>query len=53
MEDIYQKRLKEVSADEKGRLIQAVSHYCGTWPTGSNSTMGQIYRIVEALKEIH
>jgi len=30
MEEKHQKRLKEVSADEKGRLIQAVAHYCGT-----------------------
>jgi len=29
-------------ADEKGRLIQAVAHYCGTPPTGSNTTKGQI-----------
>jgi len=27
--------LNEVSADEKVRLIQAVAHCCGTWPTGS------------------
>jgi len=26
---------KEVSADEKGRLIKAVARYCRTWPTGS------------------
>jgi len=49
----HQKRLKEVSAGEIGRLIQAVAHYCGTWPTGSNTTKVQIRRIVEALEEIH
>jgi len=37
-----QKRMQAVSADEKGRLIQAVAHYCGTPPTGSNTTNGQI-----------
>jgi len=52
MEEKHQKRLKEVSADEKGRLIQAVATYCETWPTGSNTTTGQIRRIVEALEEI-
>jgi len=30
MEEKHQKRLKEVSTDEKGRLIQAVAHCCGT-----------------------
>jgi len=30
MEEEHQKRLQEVSADEIGRLIQAVAHYCGT-----------------------
>jgi len=29
MEEKPQKRLKEVNADKKGRLIQAVAHYCG------------------------
>jgi len=53
MEEKHQKRLKEVSANEEGRLIQAVAHYCGTWPTGSNTTTGQIRRIVKALGEIH
>jgi len=37
MEGKPQKRLKEVSADEKGRLIQAVAHCCGFSPTESNS----------------
>jgi len=45
----HQKRLKEVSANEKGRLIQAVAHYWGTSPTGSNTTAGQIRRIIEAV----
>jgi len=40
MEEKHQKRLKEVSADEKGRLIQAYALYCGFSPTGSNSTKG-------------
>jgi len=26
--------MEEKRLDEKGRLIQAVAHYCGTWPTG-------------------
>jgi len=30
MEEKLKKRLKEVSADEKGRLIQAFAPYCGT-----------------------
>jgi len=30
MEEKPQNRLQEVSADEIGRLIQAVAHYCGT-----------------------
>jgi len=30
MEGKSQKRPKEVNADEKGRLIQAVARYCGT-----------------------
>jgi len=46
MKEKPQKRLKEVSADEKGHLIQDFAHYCGTWPTGSNTTTGQIRRIV-------
>jgi len=33
MEGKPQKRLKEVSADEIGRLIQAVAYYCGISPT--------------------
>jgi len=53
MEEKHKKRLKEISAGEKGRLIQTVAHYCGTWPTGSNTTTGQIRKIVEVLKEIH
>jgi len=44
---------KEVSADEKGCLIQAVAHYCGTSPTGSNTTAGQIRTTVKVLEEIH
>jgi len=28
MEGKHKKRLKEVSADEKGRIIQAVAHSC-------------------------
>jgi len=49
----WKKNTKNVSADEKGRLIQAVAHCCGTWPTGTNTTTRQICRIVEALEEIH
>jgi len=30
MEEKHQKRLKEGNADEKGRLTNAVAHYCGT-----------------------
>jgi len=30
----------EVSADEIGRLIQAVAILCGISPTGSNTTKG-------------
>jgi len=30
MKEKPQKRPKEVSADEKEHLIQAVAHYCGT-----------------------
>jgi len=48
-----QKRLQEVSADEKGRSFQAVAFYCGTSPTGSNTTKWQICGIVEVLEEIH
>jgi len=47
------KRLQEVRTDEKGRLIQAVAHYCGISPTRSNTTTGKIGRIVEVLEEIH
>jgi len=47
-----QNRLQEVSADEIGRLIQAVAHYCGISPTGSNTTTGQIRRIVAVLEDI-
>jgi len=53
MEGRLQKRLQQVSADEKGRLIQAVAHYCGTSPTGSKITTGQVRGIVEVLDEIH
>jgi len=35
-----QNRLQKVSVDKIGRLIQAVALYCGTSPTGSNSTKG-------------
>jgi len=52
MEGKPQNRLQEVRADEL-RLIQAVAHYCETWPTGSNTTTGQIRRIVEVLDKIH
>jgi len=48
-----QNRFKEVTTDEKGRQIQAVAHYCGTWPTGSNTIAAQIRRIVEVQEEIH
>jgi len=40
MEGKPQNRLQEVSADEIGRLIQAVALYCGISPTRSNSTKG-------------
>jgi len=53
MEGNPQKRLQDVSADEKRGLFQAVAHYCGTSPTGSNTTTGQIRRIVEVLEETH
>jgi len=33
-----QKSPQELTADEKGRPIQAVSHCCGTSPTESNTT---------------
>jgi len=45
------KCLREVSADEKGRLIQAVA-YCGISPTEGHATTGKIRRIVELLEEI-
>jgi len=45
-------RLQEVSANEIGRLIEAVAHYCGISPTGSNTTTGQVRRIVAVLKDI-
>jgi len=51
MEGKPQKRLKDVSADEKG--VHAVAHYCGISPTGSNSTTGQVHKIVKVLEEIH
>jgi len=38
MEGKTQSRRQEVSADEIGRLIQAVALYCGILPTGSNTT---------------
>jgi len=44
--------MEEVSADEKGHLIQAVARYCGTWPPRSNTTAGQIRTIVKVLEEI-
>jgi len=53
MEEKHQERIKEISANEKGHLIEAVAHCCGTWPTGCNTTTGQIRRIVEALEKIH
>jgi len=53
MEGKPQQHMQEVSADEKGRLVQAVAHYCGISPTGSNITTGQNRRIVEFLEEIH
>jgi len=40
MEGKPQNRLLEVSADEIGRLIQAVALFCGISPTGSNTTTG-------------
>jgi len=43
------KRLQDVIADEKERIVQAVSHYCETSPTGTNTTTGQIRRIDEVL----
>jgi len=48
-----QKTTAEGQGDEKGRLFQAVAYYCRTLPTGSNTTTGQIRRIVEVLEEIH
>jgi len=47
------RRTPKTPADEKERLIQAVAHFCGTSHTGSNTTAGQIRRIVEVLKNIH
>jgi len=44
--------MEEVSADEKGHLIQAVARYCGTWPPRSNTTAGKIRTIVKVLEEI-
>jgi len=52
MEGKFQNRLHEVSADEIGRLIQAVARYCGISPTGSNTTTGQIRRIDAVLEEV-
>jgi len=49
MEGNPQNRLQEVSADE---IIQAVAHYCGISPTGSNTTTGQIRRTVAVLEDI-
>jgi len=49
MKGKHQKRVQDVSADEKGRLIQGVALYCGTSPTGSTT----IPSIVEVLEEIH
>jgi len=51
MEDKTQNRQQEVSADKNGRLIQAVAHYCGTSPAGSNSTTWQIRRVVKVLEK--
>jgi len=53
MEGKPKKRLQEISAYIKGRLFQSVAYYCGTSRTGSNTTTGQIRKIVEVLKEIH
>jgi len=47
------KPLQNVSADKKGRLIQALAYYCGTSSTGSNTTTGKIRRIIEVMEEIH
>jgi len=30
MEEKHQERIKEISANEKGHLIEAVAHCCGT-----------------------
>jgi len=46
------KRLQEFCADKKGRLIQAVGHYCEVSRTGSNTTTKQIRRIVAVLEEM-
>jgi len=51
MEGKPQNRL-QVSADEIGRLIQAVAHYCRISQTGINTTTGQIRRIVALLEDI-
>jgi len=53
MEGRHQKRQKEISANERGHLIEAVAHYIVTWPTGSNTKTGQIRRIVKVLEMIH
>jgi len=53
MERNPQNRQQDVSADETGRLIQAVAQYCGTSPTGSNINTGQIHKLVEVLEGIH
>jgi len=45
--------MQEVSADEIECQIQAYALFCGISPTGSNSTKGQVRRIVEVLEEIH
>jgi len=52
MEGNPQNRQQEVSADEIGRLIQAVAHYCGISPTGSNTTTGKILKIIAVLEDI-
>jgi len=46
-----QNRLQEVSADEIGRLIQAIALYCGI-SQEAIPQQGQIRRIVEVLEEI-
>jgi len=37
---------------DKNCLVQAVVHYCGTWPTGRNTITGLILRIAEVLEII-